>query len=362
MTIRAIETILLDLPYDIWGPKPTFAGKPRKRELLLVRVETDRGLVGWGEAFGYSVAATTRMAIEDTIKPLVLGRDEDDIAGISLALQKQLQLCGRSGPVMFALSGLDIALWDIAGKKAGKPVWALLGGTPRTSLPAYASMMHYGDPAIVARNAAAAAAAGYGAIKLHEKSAEHLRAAREAVGPGVKLMMDVNCAWTPDEAIDKAREFAPYDTYWLEEPTWPTEDYASCARVRREGGLTIAGGENAVSPNAFADMIAAGSVDIVQPSVTKVGGITEAARVARLARERGVRCIPHSPYFGPGFIATLHVAAALCGDTMIEAYWCSLGVNPMGEGNVVKNGMIAVPQSPGLGCDPDPATFARCTG
>ena len=118
---------------------------------MLIRIETDSGLVGWGEAFGFAIWPATRAAFEALVAPQVVGQDEADIAGIPEKLQRQFHILGRGGAAMYALSGLDIALWDLAGKKAGQPLSTLLGGAKRTSLPAYASLMRYGDAALVAR-------------------------------------------------------------------------------------------------------------------------------------------------------------------------------------------------------------------
>lgn len=359
MTIRKVTTVALDLPFEMGGPKQMFAGKTRKMEMLLVRVETDSGVVGWGEAFGFAVWPATRTAIETLIAPLATGRDELDIAGLLGELQKKLHLLGRTGPVVYGLSGLEIALWDIAGKMANKPVAELLGGVRRKSLAAYASLMRYNDPVLAARQAAAAVAGGYTAVKLHETGIEHVRAAREAIGPGRRLMMDTNCPWTVEEALAMASKLREFDLYWLEEPVFPPEDHAGLARVRLEGGMRIAAGENAVSATDFRAMFVAKAVDFAQPSATKIGGITELMRIARLASEYGVMLAPHSPYFGPGLLATLHVAAALEQETMIEYSYCELGASPLGDAVAVVDGRIAVPGGPGLGRDPDPDVLER---
>src|ERR1700748_3456189 len=117
MSIRSVEAIAFRPPYDMFGPKPLLGGQPRQMDILLVRVETADGVVGWGEAFGFVVWPATRTALEQVVAPLVIGRDESDIAGLMDSLNRQLHLLGRSGPVTYALSGLDIALWDIAGKR-----------------------------------------------------------------------------------------------------------------------------------------------------------------------------------------------------------------------------------------------------
>ena len=145
MTIRSITSIALDLPFEVGGPKSQFAGRPRQMAMLLTRVETEDGVVGWGDAFGYAVWPATRVALEKLVAPMAIGRNEDDIAALMDDLQRKLHIVGRTGPVVYALSGLDIALWDIAGKKACKSVSALLGGARRASVPTYASLVRYGD-------------------------------------------------------------------------------------------------------------------------------------------------------------------------------------------------------------------------
>lgn len=359
MSIRSITPIALDLPFEVGGPKSQFAGRPRQMAMLLVRVETEDGLVGWGEAFGYAVWPVTRTAIEKLISPMAVGKNEDDIAGVMDDLQRKLHIVGRTGPVVYAMSGLDIALWDIAGKKAGKPLSALLGGARRSHVPAYASLVRYDDAALIARTASAAVTRGFKAIKLHEIAVGHVRAAREAVGPDIKLMMDTNCPWTVDEALTVAAQVRPYDLLWLEEPVYPPEDFTGIARVRREGGIAISAGENAMSPVDFRAMFTAGAVDYAQPSVTKIGGVSEMMRIARLALEHGVTLVPHSPYFGPGLLASIHMAATFERETMIEYSFVELGANPLGDAIKPADGRVAVPTAPGLGRDPDAEIIAR---
>ena len=359
MTIRSITPIALDLPFEVGGPKSQFAGRPRQMAMLLVRVETEDGIVGWGEAFGYAVWPVTRTAIEKLIAPMAIGKNEDDIAGVMDDLQRKLHIVGRTGPVVYAMSGLDIALWDIAGKKAGKPVSALLGGARRTQVPAYASLVRYGDAALVARNATAAVARGFKAVKLHEITATEVKAARDAVGPNIKIMMDTNCPWTVDEALAVAKQVRQYDLLWFEEPVYPPEDFQGLARVRREGGIAVSAGENAMSYTDFRAMFDAGAVDVAQPSVTKIGGISEMMRIARLAVERGVTLVPHSPYFGPGLLASIHMAASFERETMIEYSFVELGASPLGDAIAVTDGRVKVPTGSGLGRDPDAEMIAR---
>lgn len=358
MKIASISTFVLRLPFSHDGPPLRFAGRPRNgMEMLLVRVDTDDGITGWGEAFGPGVWPATRAVIDTIVAPMCIGRDSTNIAVLSEELQRSLHPLGRSGPVIFALAGLDIALWDIAGKRAGKSLATLLAADARTELTAYASLLRYGDPEFVARKCVEAVGRGFRQIKLHETGVAQTRAAREAAGPGVALMLDANCPWSVDEAVGMARQLREFDLLWLEEPVWPPEDFRGLARVRQEGGIAIAAGENAASVTEFGNLMSANAIDYAQPSIIKLGGVTPMLQAIALARQHGVGVMPHSPYFGPGFIATLHACAAHPVDTMIERYYCDLEVSPFGAAIDPVNGRIAVPQGAGLGVDPDPGVL-----
>lgn len=358
MRITSVETTVLAIPYAYDGPRHQVAGKDwNTLDILLVRVGTEDGLVGWGEAFGHGAVPATRAALDSLVGPMMLGHDAADIAATMRRAHQAVHLYGRGGPMSYALSGIDIALWDLAGKRAGQPLHRLLGGGGGP-VRAYASLLRYTDPAIVARNAAAAAAQGYRAIKLHEITEPAIRAAREAVGPGILLMNDANCPWTPDEACAIADALRPLDLHWLEEPVWPPEDHAALARVRARG-VPIAAGENAASLHDFRHMMEAGAVDIAQPSVTKIGGVTELRKVAALGEAMGVRVVPHCAYFGPGFLASLHLAAAMPERPMLERLFIDLDASPFSPWTDAVDGLMHVPDAPGLGCDPDPAIMDR---
>jgi L-alanine-DL-glutamate epimerase-like enolase superfamily enzyme len=254
---------------------------------------------------------------------------------------------------MFAISALDIALWDLTGKVNGLPLHQLLGGAKRTKIPAYASLLRIGKPDDIARECTAARKLGYSAIKLHETTTPAVFAARDAIGDGVPLMVDMNCPLNGREAIAFAHACRDAAPMFLEEPVWPPEDFATLAEVRKQGGLDIAAGENACTEYQFRQMMNSGAVSHAQPSVIKVGGITEFMKVAAAGDELGVKIIPHSPYFGPGFLATLHLMS-IRSEGLIEVFYmkraaCLWG----GRVDTDANGNVAVPQSPGIGYDPD---------
>jgi L-alanine-DL-glutamate epimerase-like enolase superfamily enzyme len=360
MKIASVEAIPLSIPYT-YGASGYTLGAQRAQvlDMCLVRVETEDGRVGWGDAFAYSSRTAVTAAVRDMVAPLAIGLDATDIAAIALKLQKALHIFGRYGITMHALSGLDIALWDLAGKRAGKPLHALIGGVPRHRVPAYASLLRYGNAELVAQYASRAVEQGFAAIKLHETDESVIAAARAAVPGAVPLMFDVNCPWTPDQAVAFATRLAAHQPEWLEEPVFPPEDFAGLRRVRESGGVPVAAGENWCTVVQFRQALAAGAVDIVQPSVAKVGGVSEFLQVIALAREYGVRVAPHSPYYGPGALATLHLLTCLPEPVWFELFYLNAEAALFGEALKAVNGVMAIPQGPGLGCDPDPDVIAR---
>ena len=322
-----------------------------------MRVETDTGLVGWGEAFSYSCRRAVTAAVRDMIAPLAVGRSATEIEALHAEIQKRLHIFGRFGITAFALSGLDIALWDLAGKAAGKPLHALLGGARRERLPCYASLLRYAETDLVSQFCKRALDDGHRAIKLHEVSEPVIAAARAAVPRDVALLLDVNCEWSVPEAIAVGKRLAPLGLEWFEEPVFPPEDALGLRSVGQSTGMPIAAGENCCFATQFAALL--DGIQYAQPSVTKVGGITEFLKVAALVRERSVKLAPHSPYFGPGALATLHLLAALTDDARFEYFYLRADAGLYGSTLEPRGGELAVPQGPGLGADPDPALMRR---
>ncbi len=356
MRIVKVESHVHRTPFTFGASAAGVGGNLHLRSMdtLLVRVETECGLHGWGEGFGFTLVDTTRDALDRLVAPACMGEDARDIAGVGHRLQRRLHNFGRNGAASFAVAAIDIALWDIAAKAAGKPLHALLGDAAHASVPAYASLLRYGNPEDVARNTRAAIAAGYRRIKLHEVDLACIRAARDAAPDDIPLMLDINCAWN---TVAEARAFcaavAGMNIAWVEEPVWPPEDFAAIAAVRTGGPCPISAGECTGSVAELRAMIAAGAVDVVQPSVSKLG-LSAMLEVGAMARAAGIRMVPHSPYFGPGLLATLHLLAAGEVAEPIEIYAADLARAPYGAALVPVRGAIAVPQGPGLGLEPLP--------
>ena len=360
MIVAKIETFPLRIPFKAgsrsdaaaWGDKDLPAA-----DSLLVKVTTDQGLQGWGEAFGFRAVTSVKLAIDELIGPFCLGRDAMQIAPLMVEVQKKLHIFGRNSPLTFGISAVDVALWDIAGKAANAPVYRLLGGGP-ADLACYASLVRYSDPTLVRASVRRAIDTGFQSLKLHEIEPSAIRAGREEVGPDVELAVDVNCAWTLNEARTRAEELEEFRLKWLEEPIWPPENYDGLAQLRRTCGISIAAGENVSTLMDFERLMAAEAVDFVQPSPAKMGGITELCKVFPLAAMSNTTVMPHSSYDGPGLLSAIHTTAALGNaDAMIE--WRRFDLEAQLYGGVLapQRGRIPVPQGPGLGIDPDPAVI-----
>ena len=354
--ITQIEPIVLRIPFDDGGKghgiMPT---RWNALDIMMLRVETASGLVGWGEGFGYLCQNVTARAVQDMITPFAMGRDSRDPAQVNRDAQLALHLFGRFGITMFAISALDIALWDIAAKRENLSLGRLLGGRKRDAVQAYASLVRYGTPELVRHFTGKAIREGYTSIKLHEVDEACIAAAR-AAAPEAEITVDANCQIPIDKALAMADFLKEQRIEWLEEPTFPPEGTQNWQALAARG-IHIAAGENVSTLEGFATLIP--SLAYVQPSVTKVGGVTEFLRVAEAIKASGKRMAAHSPYFGPGYWASLQLAATLGNFDLFEYLyvdqeaWC--GLNPPKP----VNGMIAIPDTPGLGFEPDPAVIER---
>jgi L-alanine-DL-glutamate epimerase-like enolase superfamily enzyme len=359
MTIARIETFALRIPFAR-GTRPPV-------DSLLVKVTTDDGCEGWGEAFGFEATPLVRRAVGELVAPLCLRQDAANVAPLMRTVQEKLLVFGRGGTLTHALSAVDIALWDIAGKTAGVPLHRLLGTAvpggrvAGDTLPCYASLDPYADPGLVRAGVRQALDAGFRRLKLHEKELPDIRAARDEAGADAAIMLDVNCAWTPGQARERADALKETRLAWLEEPIWPPEDYDALARLRRTCGIPLAAGENVHTLLDFDRLMAARAVDFIQPSPAKMGGVTELCKVFPLAAARGVTVMPHTFYHGPGLLAAIQATAALgTAASMIEWRFSDLAAQIYGDALTPRDGRIQVPQGPGLGIDPDPGVLRAC--
>lgn len=344
------------------------------RWACLVEIECDNGLTGWGECLGPSApnAATVQ-----AMSGLVIGRDPLRIEPIWLDIYNQFRDQGQRGPTMTALSGIDIALWDIAGKHFGVPVNVLLGGAHRTEIEAYAT----GGFRPVGRDRRAALVEelsgyvrqGFRAAKIKigfgvAEDVEVIAAVRDAIGPDIALMIDANHGYDALEAIRLGNAVAHLDIGWFEEPVVP-EHLAAYQDVRARQPLPVAGGETWHGRTGFAEAIAARAVDILQPDVCGCGGITEMRKIVAMAETAGIRVVPHVWGTGVAIAASLQMLSILPPtpprhgarqpllefDQTHNPYRQTIIRTPF----VQRDGIVRVPEGPGLGIEINRDEIAR---
>lgn len=353
-TIVSVTCIPMRLPFHHWSKPPLFAGRPRDRlDSALVRLQTQDGTVAWGESYCVEPRALTAI-FETLIAPLACGKPADD-ATLLPTMQRVLHNLGRSGPVVHALAGLDIALWDLRAKRENVPLCQLLGGKRRDRVRVYASLLqYYADAALLHDVSQRAMDEGFAEIKLHERTADAVAAVRRSVGASVPIMVDTNCAWLPDEAEAAITAMLPYDPFWIEEPIWTPENDQALARLKGQVPVPLAVGENASCALALKRMVESETVQYVQPSVIKLG-LTAAWDIAQACAGTPVTCAPQVAFFGPGYLASLHLIAAQASEVSLERLYVELAHVPYGRTVPIEHGAVRVPDTPGLGADPEPA-------
>lgn len=342
----------------------------KTRGTCLVEIETADGIVGWGECYGPSTVA--KAFIDTQLGPRVIGRDAFDVEVVWEDLYNRIKDYGPKGMSIAAISGIDIALWDIMGKATGKPVHKLLGGAFRNEVVAYATGLYFTDMnrlvAEAVEEAEGYAKAGFKAIKMKiglgsiERDIERVAAVRKAIGSGVKLMVDANHCFAVPTAIRLGRKLEDLGIEWFEEPISP-EDIDGYIEVTRALDMAVAGGENEFTRWGFREAIVRKAMDIVQPDVCAAGGLSECKKIATLASTHGVECVPHAWGSAVGLAATIHFLAALPDQPpslfpfapMLEfeqeenPFRDHLALEPIRQ----HKGMVQVPKGPGLGIEID---------
>jgi L-alanine-DL-glutamate epimerase-like enolase superfamily enzyme len=328
------------------------------RVLTMVKVFTDEGITGIGEAFGGDT--TVAKCIEGTLKPALIGKNPMTVGGLFDETYRTFYNSGRLGITICALSGIEIALWDITGKALKTPVYQLLGGLAHDKIRAYASLPHYTGPDEVKAAVGVVLKKGYTALKLHAVDVPSVAIAREVAGDTFDIMLDVNCQWHAVDAVRAGHQFEPYNLFWYEEPVWPVDDYDGLADVRSALEMPIAAGENEYTARGFLNLIEKRAVDYLQPSVFKVGGILQQKKVFTLGSTLARRVVPHSWTFGPALAATLHVSfsetIAEFVETAIEVPETGIYTKPI---IMPDKGYWRPPEGPGLGIELDDKVIAK---
>ncbi|MGH8247291.1 MAG: mandelate racemase/muconate lactonizing enzyme family protein [Gammaproteobacteria bacterium] len=326
----------------------------------LVAVFTDEGVTGWGSVFANDQLVRGALTV---LEPLYLGENPLEPERVSEKLRANTFWMGRGGSITHAISGIDIAMWDILGKITGQPVGRLLGGRYRDRVRPYASLLMAEPSALVERLLAArshgfrAFKIGWGPFGRHSAAKDEaiVQAARAAIGSDEFLMVDAGASdafWPHDYkwARRTADMLAGYDVYWFEEPLRP-DDLHDYVLLREHAPVKIAGGEVLTRRQSFSPWLQQRAFDIVQPDVTKVGGISEARRIAWMAEDHGVHFIPHGWNTALGLAADLHLASATQHTNMVEYLTGSPFIDGLvaDPGKLDNNGLLEVPDGPGLG-------------
>ena len=373
MIIRNIRTHILAAPLS--QPFAYARAWYDTRTAMLVEIETDSGLVGWGECYG---PARVNSAVVKEIAPWLIGEDPLRTDHLWQSIYARLRDHGQKGVVIQGLSGIDIALWDIKGKHFGVPAHRLLGGPLRTEVRAYATGLYRrksGDPGkYLAEEAASYVAEGFAAVKLKvgfgiEEDAAMARTVRAAIGRDVALMVDANHAYDAVAAIRLGRMIEELDIGWFEEPVLP-EDIAGYRAVKAAITIPVAGGECEFTRFGFRDLLASRAIDIVQPDTCAAGGLSECKKIADMAEAFSVRYNPHVWGTGIAIAASLQLLAVLPSYTPTSL----APVEPMLEFDRTEHpirqsilvtpiehigGVVRVPEGPGLGIEVDRKALAR---
>ncbi len=338
----------------------------KTKNAMLVHVETDEGIDGWGEAYG--PAECTKAVVDSLLAPLVIGQDPMDTDVIWEKMYQRIEDYAPQGFGVAAISAIDIALWDIKGKKFGVPVYKLLGGAFRSEVTPYATGLYFtfeeGDfitPAV--EEAVKYKELGFKGIKMkialnRKDEFERVKAVRDAVGNDVEIMVDANHGYSLYDAQYLARKFEPLDISWFEEPI-SAHDLNGYADLRTKTSIPLAGGENNFTRYAFKDIIEKRAMDIIQPDLCCCGGITEVMRISALAEVSGTTLMMHVWGSAVGLFAALNVMAAL---PPAPHSWKPAPVwmeyeqteSPFREKLVNEpvrreNGVVKIPSGPGLG-------------
>jgi L-alanine-DL-glutamate epimerase-like enolase superfamily enzyme len=383
MRITDVRTIPVEvkLAVPVYDANYTMATKPA----LLVEVETDQGLVGLGESahFGGPMASTAQV-IEGELRDYLIGQDPRNIEYLWEMMHKRAYKHARGGIVIAAISGIDIALWDLRGKMAGMPLWRLLGGY-RQRVPAYATGGFYSENKGIKEltgEMASYVKHGFRAVKMKigrnpdielsplrvmdsagkcevtlEEDLERVAAVRDTIGPDIKLMVDANGAWDVPIAVKMGRAMERFDIYWYEEPISP-DDVAGSAEVASRVDIAVAGYETcSYGIVDFNDYIKARAVHFVQPDVAWAGGLTESLKIAHMAQAANLPIAPHIHGSAVAVAAAVHLLGAVRNGSMAEtvfpahALMNELVKEPL---LVDRKGYITLTDEPGLGMELDP--------
>jgi len=359
--ITEIKTHLISVPVDEKSAWASSLGKAVKRDALIVEVRTDNGMAGIGECYHGSSPLALEKLVRSVLAPVLLGKDPMNLEFNKALMYRRCKLLGNFGMVTMAISGLEIALLDIVGKRLGAPIYQFLGGYGEWA-PVYVGGLCLGwkDVEELCAEARKYVDQGFKAMKLrvgrgYEQDLACVREVRQAVGPDVRIMVDANQGYSDAVAMKIIKEYEKYDLFWLEEPV-PHEKLPTMARLRGMSFVNIAAGENSFTIHDFKRVLDSGAVDIIQPDACKIGGISEMKKVAILAESHHIEVAPHIIGTSIALAAALQFIGSVPNGGMIE--WDASEGNLFRDGIIrqsyeFKDGQIKIPGQPGLGIEVD---------
>ena len=343
-------------------------GRAVKRDAIIVKVTTESGLIGWGESHHGRCPGAIAQLINTTLRQLVLGMDAADVVGVWAKIYTgQLASHGMGTAAALAMSGIDLALWDIRGKAVGWPLYKLLGGSNKP-IKAYAGGISLGfqEPALLVEEARGLVARGYRAVKLRfgdtaAKDIARLAAIRKGLGDDIVVMVDANTAYTLADVRAAMPAMEAHNVRWLEEP-FPPQDYRSYQQAAAMGRVPLAAGENHFTRFEFNRLIAEGAVQILQPDLSKTGGVTEVLRIAAMASAEKLAIHPHTLASGINMAASIHLLSAIENPGYFEADVAKENLFRDQLTNrpdlLDENGCVRPGEAPGLGVEIDEAFLA----
>lgn len=370
MRIARLETYVLEAKLD--KPIQFGIGPFGAFTATLVEITTDDGITGIGECIARKAPRVTDRVVRDLLWPILEGRDPQDAGGIWDDMFRQLRGWGHyRGFVQEAMSGVDQAIWDILAQSRGIPVYKALAGAGRDRVPVYASSVYIADLDTMARETREQVEKGHKAIKVkigrtaemggRHMDVESIRICREAAGPTIEIGVDVNGAYDASTAVKVCRQLEPYDLAFIEEPVY-ADDIDGYDLIRRSQSIPLAGGESEFGIFGFRQLLARRALDIAQPDVARVGGFTGGMRLGALVHAHNARYAPHTGFScGVAQLASIHLAAAVPNLWLLEEMFID---NPLAEIFTeplpkAKNGVVDLPQRPGMGLALDKKKIAK---
>jgi D-galactarolactone cycloisomerase len=365
MKITDVNTCRLRAAIPAKGQVFSRSGVRNFRSTTLVQIETDEGIMGWGSCSGNG--ELIEVIVARVLKPLLIGADPTQINEIwdKAYVRGGHKEFGTRGIGVVALSGVDVALWDILGKIQGVPLYQLLGGKCRDKVPVYATALYPEEPSKVAKRARGFAEQGFHGVKIKvgfdlDRDVQIVRAVRNELGKDFVVMTDANQGYTLEVALKAAEAFADCGAFWLEEPLF-VEDIAGHAVLREKAKVPIAVGENLHTCYAFENFVVRNAVDFLQPDVARAGGVTEIRKIASMAADHNVPLSFHTWGDGIALAASVHLSAALKQCTVMELDYTynPLRAELLREPLEFHNGYLVPPEKSGLGVELNPEAVQR---